>query len=100
MLQVVDEGKNRAIQVEKEGFPDAVVWNPWIKKAASMADFGDEEYKVGQYPASTPLSIEQYQTLGDARQCLVSPSLRCQATCLPVAVQGLCLLSCLCLLSS
>jgi len=45
-LQVVDEGKKRAIQVEKEGFPDAVVWNPWIKKAAGMADFGDEEYKV------------------------------------------------------
>ena len=46
LLQVVDEGKNRAIQVEKEGFPDAVVWNPWIKKAAGMSDFGDEEYKV------------------------------------------------------
>lgn len=50
MVQVVDEGKNRAIQVEKEGFPDAVVWNPWINKAAGMADFGDEEYKVGMQP--------------------------------------------------
>lgn len=46
-MQVVDEGKNRAVQIEKEGFPDAVVWNPWIKKAVGMADFGDEEYKVG-----------------------------------------------------
>lgn len=46
LLQVVDEGKKRAIQIEKEGFPDAVVWNPWIKKAAGMADFGDDEYKV------------------------------------------------------
>ena len=46
VLQVVDEGKGRAVQVEKEGFPDAVVWNPWIKKAAGMADFGDEEYKA------------------------------------------------------
>lgn len=45
-LQVVDEGKKRAVTVEKEGFPDAVVWNPWIKKAAGMADFGDKEYKV------------------------------------------------------
>ncbi|CAK0757099.1 hypothetical protein CVIRNUC_002512 [Coccomyxa viridis] len=44
-LEVVDEGKKRAIQIEKEGFPDAVVWNPWIKKAAGMADFGDDEYK-------------------------------------------------------
>ena len=46
LLQVVDEGKKRAIQIEKEGFPDAVVWNPWIMKAAGMADFGDDEYKV------------------------------------------------------
>ena len=53
---MVDEGKERAIQIEKEGFPDAVVWNPWIKKAAGMADFGDDEYKVK--PLSTiPFSI-------------------------------------------
>ena len=52
MLQVVDEGKNRAIQVEKEGFPDAVVWNPWIKKAAGMSDFGDDQYKVGMHSSA------------------------------------------------
>ena len=46
----MDEGKRRAIQVEKEGFPDAVVWNPWIKKAAGMADFADAEYKVKSLP--------------------------------------------------
>ena len=51
--QVVDEGKKRAIQLEKEGFPDAVVWNPWIKKAAGMADFGDKEYKVKSLPTIT-----------------------------------------------
>ena len=44
--QVVDEGRQRAIVVQKRGFPDAVVWNPWIDKAAGMADFGDDEYKV------------------------------------------------------
>ncbi len=56
MLQVVDQGKNRAIQVEKEGFPDAVVWNPWIKKAAGMADFGDDQYKVCMH--SSALNVE------------------------------------------
>lgn len=30
----------------KGGFSDAVVWNPWVDKAAKMADFGDDEYKV------------------------------------------------------
>ncbi|CAL8469848.1 g9390 [Coccomyxa elongata] len=44
-LEVVDEAKGRAVVIEKEGFPDAVVWNPWIEKAAGMGDFGDEEYK-------------------------------------------------------
>lgn len=26
------------------GFPDMVLWNPWIEKARALADFGDEEY--------------------------------------------------------
>ncbi len=50
--QVVDEGRGRAVVIEKEGFPDAVVWNPWIDKAAGMGDFGDEEYKVNPHAAS------------------------------------------------
>ena len=45
-MQVVDEARGRAVVVEKEGFPDAVVWNPWVEKAAGMGDFGDDEYKV------------------------------------------------------
>jgi hypothetical protein len=32
--------------ITKPGFPDAVVWNPWVDKSCAMADFGDEEYKV------------------------------------------------------
>ena len=46
MLQLRDEGAGRVFTVRKAGFPDAVVWNPWIAKAAGMADFGDDEYKV------------------------------------------------------
>lgn len=44
---MIDEGRQRAVVIHKTGFPDAVVWNPWIDKAAGMADFGDDEYKVG-----------------------------------------------------
>jgi D-hexose-6-phosphate mutarotase len=39
-----DPGLNRRLIVEKEGSATTVVWNPWIKKAAAMADFGDEEW--------------------------------------------------------
>ena len=44
-LQLVDTAAVRTFTLETRGLPDAVVWNPWIAKAAAMADFGNEEYK-------------------------------------------------------
>jgi D-hexose-6-phosphate mutarotase len=41
---VNDPGLNRKITVEKSGSQTTVVWNPWIAKAAAMADFGDDEW--------------------------------------------------------
>lgn len=43
-LLIRDPSLERSIVIEKTGFPDAVVWNPWIDKAREMPDFGDEEY--------------------------------------------------------
>jgi glucose-6-phosphate 1-epimerase len=43
-LQIVDEGGGRRIRIVTTGFPDAVVWNPWIEKAKRMEDFGDDEF--------------------------------------------------------
>ncbi len=34
----------REIHVAKRGSDSTVVWNPWIAKAARMADFGDDEW--------------------------------------------------------
>ncbi|HEX8360690.1 MAG TPA: D-hexose-6-phosphate mutarotase [Longimicrobium sp.] len=34
----------RVIVLEKEGFADAVVWNPWIEGAAKLDDMDDDEY--------------------------------------------------------
>jgi glucose-6-phosphate 1-epimerase len=43
---VIDDGGwQRQIVIEKAGSHSTVVWNPWIAKAARMADFGDDEYK-------------------------------------------------------
>lgn len=44
-IAIIDHEKKRTFVLKKEGLPDAVVWNPWEKKAKAMADFGDEEYK-------------------------------------------------------
>ena len=39
-----DAIKNRALCVSKDGSHSTVVWNPWDKKSAGMADFGNDEY--------------------------------------------------------
>lgn len=39
-----DPGAHRSIIVEKAESATTVVWNPWIAKAAAMADFGDDEW--------------------------------------------------------
>ncbi|WP_166788000.1 D-hexose-6-phosphate mutarotase [Cryobacterium adonitolivorans] len=41
---VTDAATGREITVTKQGSASTVVWNPWIDKAAAMADFGDAEY--------------------------------------------------------
>ena len=39
-----DPGLNRKITVAKNGGCSTVIWNPWVAKAASMKDFGDDEW--------------------------------------------------------
>lgn len=39
-----DPALSRRIVVEKSGSHTAVVWNPWIAKAAAMPDFGADEW--------------------------------------------------------
>ncbi|XP_071694243.1 putative glucose-6-phosphate 1-epimerase [Rutidosis leptorrhynchoides] len=43
-ISIINHEKRRTYVIKKDGLPDAVVWNPWEKKAKEMADFGDEEY--------------------------------------------------------
>ncbi|KAL8136384.1 hypothetical protein V2J09_002385 [Rumex salicifolius] len=44
-IAILDHERKRTFVLRKDGLPDAVVWNPWDKKAKAMADFGDDEYK-------------------------------------------------------
>jgi len=43
-VEIIDPTLGRKIRVAKSGSSSTVVWNPWITKSKSMADFGDEEY--------------------------------------------------------
>ncbi|URD73109.1 Aldose 1-epimerase [Musa troglodytarum] len=44
-IAIIDHEKKRTFVLRKDGLPDAVVWNPWDRKAKAMPDFGDDEYK-------------------------------------------------------
>ncbi|KAG0203674.1 hypothetical protein BGX28_004118 [Mortierella sp. GBA30] len=43
-IQIAYGTEQGGIQLHKKGLSDIVVWNPWVEKAAAMADFGNEEY--------------------------------------------------------
>jgi D-hexose-6-phosphate mutarotase len=40
-----DDSLHRRIIVEKSGSLTTTVWNPWIKKSAALADFGNDEWQ-------------------------------------------------------
>jgi len=43
-LLLVDKEKDHSRKLYREGFPDVVVWNPWVEKARGLADLGEENY--------------------------------------------------------
>ena len=43
-LAIVDSALNRTIRITSSGNKTAVVWNPWAKIAAGMADLQDDDY--------------------------------------------------------
>jgi glucose-6-phosphate 1-epimerase len=44
-VEIHDPGLRRKIRIEKQGSLSTVVWNPWLRKAQQMPDFGNEEYQ-------------------------------------------------------
>ncbi|XP_057537054.1 putative glucose-6-phosphate 1-epimerase [Amaranthus tricolor] len=58
---ILDHERKRTFVINKEGLPDAVVWNPWDKKAKAMVDLGDDEYK--HMVCVEPAAIEKPITL-------------------------------------
>lgn len=60
-IAVIDHEWKRTFVLKKDGLPDAVVWNPWERKAKAMVDFGDDEYK--HMICVEPAAIEKPITL-------------------------------------
>jgi D-hexose-6-phosphate mutarotase len=62
-IEIHDFLKKRIIRIEKYSSRSTVVWNPWLKNAKLIPDFGPEDYKkmicvesgnVGQYSKELP----------------------------------------------
>jgi glucose-6-phosphate 1-epimerase len=45
VLTIDDPALDRSIRTTSSGNTTAVVWNPWIEKAAAMGDLGDADYQ-------------------------------------------------------
>ncbi|KAJ7970766.1 Glucose-6-phosphate 1-epimerase [Quillaja saponaria] len=64
-IAIIDHEKKRTIVLQKNGMPDAVVWNPWDKKAKALPDLGDEDYKtmlcVNSAVIETPIVLKPFE---------------------------------------
>lgn len=45
VADVVIEQPHQILEIRQSGFPDAVVWNPWIEKTAQISDLEANAYK-------------------------------------------------------
>ncbi len=59
---VDDTVLGRKLVISKRGSANTVVWNPWVDKAAAMADFGDDEW-TGMLCVEAANALENAVTL-------------------------------------
>ncbi|KAL5699410.1 glucose-6-phosphate 1-epimerase [Ranunculus cassubicifolius] len=80
-IAILDHEKKRTFVLRKDGLPDAVVWNPWDKKAKAMADFGDDEYKhmlcVEAAAAEKPITLKPGEEWRGRQELSAVPSSYC-----------------------
>lgn len=64
-IAIIDHEKKRTFELWKDGMPDAVVWNPWDKKAKALQDLGDEDYQsmlcVDSAVIETPIILKPFE---------------------------------------
>ena len=66
---------DRSLGINADGFPDVVVWNPWIERSAAIADLPDDGFRrmlcVEAAAARTPVRVPAGETWW-GRQTLVA----------------------------
>lgn len=77
---IVDPALARVVRVDRARAANTVVWNPWSAQAATMPDFGDEEWQ-------SMLCVET-GNVGDARVRLAAGSTHEFSTTISVAPLG------------
>ncbi|XP_023005855.1 putative glucose-6-phosphate 1-epimerase [Cucurbita maxima] len=60
-IAILDHERKKTIELRKDGLLDAVVWNPWDKKAKAIEDLGNQDYK--KMVCVGAAAIENYITL-------------------------------------
>lgn len=66
---------NRSLGINADGFPDVVVWNPWVERSAALADLPDDGFRhmlcVEAAAAREPVRVPAGETWW-GRQTLVA----------------------------
>lgn len=57
---VTDRSLERTTTIEKSGFPETVIWNPWVERAKAMADFDDEEYHTMVCAEAASVGVDSF----------------------------------------
>ncbi|KAL2928882.1 putative glucose-6-phosphate 1-epimerase [Bienertia sinuspersici] len=89
-IAILDHERKRTYVIRKDGLPDAVVWNPWDKKAKAMADFGDDEYKhmlcVEAAAIEKPITLKPGEEWRGKQELSAVPSSYCSGQLDPMKV--------------
>ncbi|KAK6155226.1 hypothetical protein DH2020_009474 [Rehmannia glutinosa] len=91
-IAIIDHEKKRTYVLRKEGMPDAVVWNPWDKKAKALPDLGDEDYKqmlcVNSASIETPIVLKPFEEWKGRQELSTVSSSYCSGQLDPRKVLG------------
>jgi len=66
---------NLSLGIQQQGFPDTVVWNPWVEKCAALADMPDDDWRHMLCIEAAAADVIQELGAGDewyGRQTLVA----------------------------